>query len=251
MNMTGNTILITGAGSGIGLALAEEFARMDNQVIVAARSPEKLKAAGQRGLATIPADVSDAASIQALATRVMQEFPNTNVVVHNAAISKREDLVRGGDSKLQEETVATNLLGPMRLTNPLMPHLLKQRSAGILIVSSGLAFVPSAFVPTYSATKAALHSYAQSLRFQLKDTRLRVIEIAPPYVQTELGGESQATDPNAMPLGDFISEVMQILKSDPHVEEVLVKRVLPHRYAAEHGRENYDAFFEKYHSRVM
>ena len=250
MNLTGNTILITGAGSGIGLALAEEFARMDNQVIVAARSPEKLKAAEQRGLVTIPADVSDPASIQALAIRVIQEFPKTNVVVHNAAISKRKDLVQDGDSKLQEETVATNLLGPIRLTNALMAHLLKQRSAAILIVSSGLAFVPSAFVPTYSATKAALHSYAQSLRFQLRDTPIRVIEIAPPYVQTELGGRSQATDPNAMPLRDFISEVMEILKSDPHVEEVLVKRVLPHRYAAEHGRENYDAFFEKYHSRV-
>jgi len=251
MNMTGNTILITGGGSGIGLALAEEFVALDNEVIVAARSPEKRKAAEQRGLAAISADVSDSASIQALATRVIQEFPKTNVVVHNAAISKREDLVQGGDSKLQEETVATNLLGPMWLTNALMPHLLKQRSAAILVVSSGLAFVPSAFAPTYSATKAALHSYAQSLRFQLRQTSIQVIEIAPPYVQTELGGKSQATDPNAMPLKDFISEVMQILKIDPHVEEVLVKRVLPHRYAAEHGRENYDAFFEKYHSRVM
>jgi len=250
MNMTGNTILITGAGSGIGAALAEAFARLDNQVIVAARSPEKLKAAEQRGLATIPADLSDPASIQALATRVMQEFPTTNVVVHNAAISKREDLVRGGDSKLQEETVATNLLGPMRLTNALMPHLLKQRSATILIVSSGLAFVPSAFVPTYSATKAALHSYAQSLRFQLRQTSIQVIEIAPPYVQTELGGKSQATDPNAMPLKDFISEALQILSSDPQLEEVLVKRVVPHRYAAERGREHYAAFFEKYHSRA-
>ena len=250
MNMTGNTILITGAGSGIGLALAEELARMDNQELVAARSPEKLKAAEQRGLATIPADVSDAASIQALATTVIREFPKTNVVIHNAAISKREDLVQGGDSRLQEETVATNLLGPMRLTNALMPHLLKQRSATILIVSSGLAFVPSAFVPTYSATKAALHSYAQSLRFQLRQTSIQVIEIAPPYVQTELGGKSQATDPNAMPLKDFISEALQILSSDPQVDEVLVKRVLPHRYAAERGREHYAAFFEKYHSRA-
>jgi len=251
MNMTGNTILITGGGSGIGLALAEEFARMDNQVIVATRSPEKLKAAEERGLATISADVSDSARIQALASRVILEFPQTNVVVHNAAVSRREDLVRGGNPNVQEETVATNLLGPMRLTTALMPHLLRQRSGAILIISSGLAFVPSAFVPTYSATKAALHSYAQSLRFQLRDTPIRVIEIPPPYVQTELGGRSQATDPNAMPLRDFISEVMEILKSDPHVEEVLVKRVLPHRYAAEHGRENYDAFFEKYHSRVM
>ncbi len=188
MNMTGNTILITGAGSGIGLALAEEFVALDNEVIVAARSRGKRDAAERRGLKTIVA---------------------------------------------------------------VMPHLLKQRSAAILIVSSGLAFVPSAFVPSYSATKAALHSYAQSLRFQLRQTSIQVIEIAPPYVQTELGGRSQATDPNAMPLRDFISEVIQILKSVPHVEEVLVKRVLPHRYAAEHGRENYDAFFEKYHSRVM
>ena len=101
----------------------------------------------------------------------------------------------------------------------------------------------------YSATKAALHSYAQSLRFQLRQTAIQVIEIAPPYVQTELGGKSQATDPNAMPLKGFISEALQILSSDPHVEEVLVKRVLPHRYAAERGREHYAAFFEKYHSR--
>jgi uncharacterized oxidoreductase len=250
MNMTGNTILITGAGSGIGLALAAEFVRMDNQVIVAARSPAKLKAAERRGLKTIVADVADSASIQALATRVIQEFPKTNVVVHNAAISKREDLVRGGDSRLQEETVATNLLGPMRLTNALMPHLLEQRSAAILIVSSGLAFVPSAFAPTYSATKAALHSYAQSLRFQLRQTSIQVIEIAPPYVQTELGGKSQATDPTAMPLKDFIAEALQILRSDPDVEEVLVKRVLPHRYAAERGREHYATFFAQYHSRA-
>jgi len=250
MNMTGNTILITGAGSGIGLALAEEFVALGNQVIVAARSREKRAAAERRGLTTIAADVSESASIAALATRVMQEFPATNVLIHNAAISKREDLVRGGDSQLQEETVATNLLGPMRLTNALMPQLLQQRSAAILIVSSGLAFVRSAFVPTYSATKAALHSYAQSLRFQLRDTAIRVIEIAPPYVQTELGGRSQATDPNAMPLRDFVAEVMEILIRDPDVEEVLVQRVLPHRYAAEQGRENYDAFFRKYHSRA-
>jgi len=251
MKMTGNTILITGAGSGIGLALAEELVALGNVVIVAARSPGKRDAAEQRGLKTIAADVADSASIEALATTVIQQFPKTNVVIHNAAISRREDLVQGGDSKLQEETVATNLLGPMRLTNALMPHLLQQRSAAILIVSSGLAFVPSAFVPTYSATKAALHSYAQSLRFQLRNTPIQVIEIPPPYVQTELGGTSQATDPNAMPLRDFISEVMQILKSDPHVEEVLVKRVLPHRYAAERGRENYDVFFKTYHSRVV
>jgi len=162
----------------------------------------------------------------------MLEFPNTNVVVHNAAVCSREDLVQGGNLKIQEETVATNLLGAMRLTTALMPHLLRQKSAAIVIVTSGLAFVPSAFVPTYSATKAALHSYGQSLRFQLRQISIQVIEIAPPYVQTELGGKPQATDPNAMPLTDFITETLQILSDDPHVEEVLVKRVLPHRCAA-------------------
>jgi uncharacterized oxidoreductase len=251
MNLTGNTILITGGGSGIGLALAEKLSKLDNQVIVAGRSLEKLKVVENKGLKTVSADMSDSGSIQALAKKVTKDFPKTNVVVHNAGICKLEDLVRGGNSKVQEETIATNFLGPMRLTDALLPHLLKQNSAMIMTVSSGLAFVPSAFYPTYSATKAALHSYSQSLRFQLKDTSVKVIEIVPPYVQTQLGGEFQATDPNAMPLKNFISEVMQILKSDPQVEEVLVKRVHPHRFAAENGREKYDAFFRQYNARFV
>jgi uncharacterized oxidoreductase len=182
---------------------------------------------------------------------VTQEFPETNVLIHNAAICKLEDLVYGGSTALQEETTATNLLGPMRLTEVLLPHLLKQQSATIITVTSELAFVPSAFYPTYSATQAALHSYSQSLRFQLKDTPVRVIEIVPPYVQTQLGGVFQATDPHAMPLNDFIAEAMQILKNEPQVEEVLVKRVLPHRFAAEAGRDKYDALFKQYNERLL
>jgi uncharacterized oxidoreductase len=202
MKMTGNTILITGGGSGIGLALAEEFVRLDNRVVVAARSPEKLKFAENKGLKTIKADISEAESIQTLSRIVIQEFPATNVVIHNAAICKFEDLVQGGNKIVQEETIATNVLGPMHLNDAILPHLLEQQSATI-IVTSGLGFVPSAFYPTYSATKAALHSYSQSLRFQLKDTSISVIEIVPPYVQTQLGGSFQATDPNAMPLNDL------------------------------------------------
>jgi uncharacterized oxidoreductase len=152
---------------------------------------------------------------------------------------------------VQEEMIATNLLGPMRLNDALLPHLLKQPSAAIIILTSGLGFVPSAFYPTYSATKAALHSYSQSLRFQLKDTSVRVVEVVPPYVQTQLGGTFQATDPNAMPLNDFISEVMQILEDNSQVEEVLVKRTLAHRFAAEAGPEKYDAFFKQYNESLF
>ena len=142
-----------------------------------------------------------------------------------------------------EATMATNLLGPIRLTAALLPTLLAQPHAAILTVSSGLAFVPLAMTPAYCATKAAIHSYTQSLRYQLKDTAVQVIELVPPYVQTELMGEHQATDPNAMPLADFIAETMHLLKTRPDADEVLVERVKPLRFAEANG--NYDAFFRQ------
>jgi uncharacterized oxidoreductase len=246
MRLTGSTVLITGGGSGIGLALADALAERDNEVVIAARSLDKLQATRNRGFQSINADVSDADSVRSLAKTIAEMFPSTNVVVHNAAICKREDLVVGDNAKVREQTLATNLLGPMRLTEALLPHLLKQPSAAIVIVTSGLAFVPAALYPTYSATKAALHSYSQSLRFQLRNTSVRVIEIVPPYVQTELGGPAQATDPYAMPLQEFIGEALAILQSDPGVDEVLVKGVRPHRFAAERGQAGYAAFFQQY-----
>jgi uncharacterized oxidoreductase len=246
MNLHGNTILITGGGSGIGLALAEEFAKLGNEVIVAARSTHKLEVAKNKGLLTIRADVSDAASIRALAERAGEEFPRLNVVIHNAAVCRREEFVHGDYATAREETIATNLLGPMRLTDALLPRLLQQKEAVVMVVTSGLAFVPSAFFPTYSATKAALHSYTQSLRFQLRNTSVKVLEIVPPYVQTQLGGPHQASDPNAMPLGTFVAEVMGILRKGPYIEEVLVSQVHRHRFAAEMGREDYATFFRQY-----
>lgn len=250
MKLSGNTILITGGGSGIGLALAEEFARLDNQVIVAGRSPQKLEIAARKGLKTATADMSDSASIENLAEQVIKDFPALNVVIHNAGISRIENLLEGGDSKIEEEIIATNLLGPMRLTNALLPHLLTQETGAIMTVSSGLAFLPNAQAPTYSATKAAIHSYSQSLRYQLKDTAIEVIELPPPYVRTNLLGDRQANDPHAMPLKDFILEVMQILKEQPEVEEILVNRVRELRFSAEGGGENYEALFNKYNDQM-
>jgi len=249
MKLNGNTILITGGGSGIGLGLAEAFAKLDNQVIVAGRSAEKLAKVAQKGFITETADLSDLASIKNLAERVVEKFPALNVVIHSAGVAKNENLPIGADAGVEEEIITTNILGPMRLTNVLLPHLLKQESATIMPISSGLAFMPNAQTPTYSSTKAAIHSYAQSLRYQLKDTPVEVIELIPPYVRTSMMGESQAHDPHAMPLDEYISEVMKILKEQPEVKEVLVERVKEMRFLAEEGQEEYEAFFKKYNDR--
>lgn len=244
MNMTGNTILITGGGSGIGRALAEEFHKRGNQVIIAGRRQALLDetAAANPGMKAVVLDMEDPASIQEAVAKVTRHFPELNVVVNNAGIMKPED-VQKGDIGTAEAIVQTNLLGPIRLTAALMPHLLEQTSATVITVSSGLAFVPLALTPTYCATKAAIHSYSMSLRYQLRDTAVRVVEIAPPWVATELMG-AVPDDPRAMPLKDFIEETMHLL-GQPN-DEVLVERVKPLRYAAAEGKE-YE-FFEKFNA---
>ena len=246
MRTSGNTILITGGGSGIGLALAEEFAKLDNQVIVAGRSAEKLQIATIKGFKTYSVDMTNAESIRSLANTVIQDFPKLNAVIQNAGIMKQENLLTDGHAQIQDETVATNFMGPMRLTDALLPHFLRQSSATIMTVTSGLAFLPLAMNPTYCATKAAIHSYTERLRYQLKNTAIEVIELPLPYVQTFLGGERQANDPHAMLLKDFISEVIQILKQKPREKEVLVNRVRELRFAASNGSEKYDQQFKNF-----
>jgi uncharacterized oxidoreductase len=242
MNLTGNTILITGGGSGIGRALAEQLHQRGNQVIIAGRRLEDLNAvtAANPGMQSINLDVADPAAIRRTTLRLIGDYPALNVLVNNAGIMRRENLLKAatGDA---EAMVATNLLGPIRLTAALLPHLICQPSAAILNVSSGLAFVPMAATPTYCATKAAIHSYTQSLRYQLKDTAIQVIEIVPPWVATELMGTTP-TDPRAMPLEDFIAETMQLLATG--ADEICVERVLPLRRASATGNET--AFFKTF-----
>jgi uncharacterized oxidoreductase len=249
MKTTDNTILITGGGSGIGRALAEAFHHLGNQVIIAARGQKSLDEtiAANPGMKSVTLDVSDPKNIQSFAAQVMGNYPSLNVLINNAGIMRPENLLEmQSDLSDAESTVATNLLGPIRLTAALLPSLQKQPHATIVNVSSGLAFVPLAMTPTYCATKAAIHSYTQSLRYQLKATKVEVIELIPPYVQTTLMGDQQANDPNAMPLADFIDEVMSILKSQPDVKEVCVKKVYPLRFSAEHGQQKYEEFFEQF-----
>jgi uncharacterized oxidoreductase len=195
------------------------------------------------GIKSLLLDISDQDSIRSFSRQVTQDYPDLNILINNAGISKVEDLKSPPDClKDAEAIVTTNLLGPIRLTAALLPLLQNQPHSAILTVSSGLAFVPNAATPTYSATKAAIHSYSVSLRHQLKSTSTEVIEIIPPYVQTQLTGEQQTIDPRAMPLNEFITEVMDILANHPTVEEVVVERCKPLRFAAENG--NADMMFQ-------
>lgn len=252
MKMTDNTILITGGGSGIGRALAEAFHKLGNQVIIAGRSSEKLDetTGANPGIKSFNVDMASLESIKSLASQVTAQFPSLNTVIHCAGVMIAEDLLNGNNSHADDATVNTNLLGPIRLTEELLPVLRKQPQAAILTVSSGLAFVPMAMTPTYCATKAGIHSYTQSLRYQFRDTAIQVIELIPPYVATGLMGDYQAHDPNAMPLGEYISETMEILKSQPDATEVLVERVRPLRYAAQEGPEKYKQFFKQFNDQA-
>jgi uncharacterized oxidoreductase len=249
MQITGNTILITGGGSGIGRALAEAFHKEGNQVVIAGRRKQVLDEtiAANPGMKAAILDIENAGAIRSFAKKLRDDYPALNVVVHNAGIMKPE-LLQDGVVDDAEATIATNLLGPLRLTAALLPLLLKQPKATIMTVSSGLAFVPMAMTPTYCATKAALHSYTQSLRYQLRNSLVQVLELIPPYVQTELGGARQASDPSAMPLKDFIAETMHILKTSPDKTEICVELVKPLRFAEANG--GYDAFFKKFNDAV-
>ena len=245
MNMTGNTILITGGGSGIGRGLAEAFHKFQNQVVIAGRRKELLEEAiaANPGMQAEALDLDSADAVREFASRVLKNNPGLDTVIHNAGIMRNEKLTNGTLDDA-EAMISTNLLGPIRLTAALLPALLAQPRATIMTVTSGLAFVPLAMTPTYCATKAAIHSYTQSLRYQLKDTHIQVLELIPPYVQTELMGPAQARDQAAMPLADFIAETMKILEASPDATEICVERVKVLREAESRG--GYTAFLQQF-----
>ena len=237
MDVRENTILITGGSSGIGRGLAEAFHQLGNRVIIAGRQKDALQRVAELhpGMETLSLDLQSSESIHALARDVTTTYPELNLLINNGGIQKPENLLEQPDDLgVMNAEIQINLLGQIRLTAALLPLLRRQARSTIINVTSGLAFVPLAAVPTYCATKAALHSYTVSLRYQLRETATGVIEIIPPQVQTNLS-PNHAHDERAMPLDDFISEVMSILQSAPSVDEVVVDRCKPIRFAAERG----------------
>jgi uncharacterized oxidoreductase len=249
MQLTGNTILITGGGSGIGRGLAEAFQALGNTVIIAGRRQKALDAttAANPGMRSVQLDIDNAEAIRAFGAEMAKEYPALNVVIHNAGIMRPENLLTQPEDLADAEAIiTTNLLGPIRLTAALLPQLKKQPAATIMTVTSGLAYLPMAMTPTYCATKAAIHSYSLTLRYQLKGTKVEVLELVPPYVQTELMGDAQASDPRAMPLKDYIAETMKILKEQPDATEICVERVYPLRYAEKNG--DFDKAFQGFNN---
>lgn len=241
MKTTGNTMLFTGGTSGIGEGLAVRFAEAGNSVVVAGRRREELDriAAEHPGIETLQLDVTDPASIAAAHETVSRNHPDLDVLVNMAGIMLTENLRDPDHLALAETTIATNLLGPIRVLHAFLPLLLRQDSATVVNVSSGLAFVPLPLTPTYNATKAAIHSWTESLRVQLAGTPVQVIELVPPAVLTPLMGDRDSS--HAMPLEDYLAEAYEILATQPDVREVLVERVRPLRFAEAEGR--YDDMF--------
>ena len=228
MKMKSNTIFITGGGSGIGKGLAEAFHKLGNQVIISGRREQALKkiCGANPGMRYYVMDVTDLNSIRSVAGKAIADFPKLNCVFNNAGVQKHVDLSGGkiDDAALVAE-LNTNVLGLIRVSAEFLPHLRTQDHAKIVNVSSGLAFVPLARFPVYCATKAAVHSFSVSLRQQLKDSKVRVLELIPPYVDTELGGGSKtrpAGAPVPMPLDQFVTETMSELAGD--ADEIAIGR---------------------------
>jgi uncharacterized oxidoreductase len=221
MKLSGNTIFITGGGSGIGRGLAEAFHQRGNKVIISGRRRAALDevVAANPGMVAVELDITDPASIAAVAARLIADYPDLNVVINNAGIMLPDRAAGPVDDKLLVDTITTNLVGPIRMSSAFVEHLKGKDDAVIAYTSSVLGFVPMAATAVYSATKAALHSYALSQRFLLQDAGVRVLEIAPPWVRTDLMNSRDA-DP-AMPLDQFIAETMAVLGTD--ADEILVE----------------------------
>lgn len=244
MNISGNTVFIPGSTSGIGLALALELQRRGNTVIVGGRRAEVLEriAAAHPGIDTVQIDTTDAGSIDAAAKKVLAKHPDLNVLVTMAGIMRVEDWHQPTSFLASAESVVTtNVLGPIRLIAAFIEHLQAQPDATIVTVSSGLAFAPLKVTPSYNASKAAIHMLSESIRLQLADTTVKVVELEPPAVRTSLL-PGQENSEFAMPLDEFVAETVALLESQPDAKEIQVERVKFLRYGEARG--DYDQVVE-------
>lgn len=253
MKISGNTILITGGTSGIGRALAEALHAKGNTVIISGRRQNLLDEVTGRnpGMTGIAVDMNDSAAVDRFAEEIKTKFPKLNMLVNNAGIAGHEDYTAETiDTSRAISTIQTNITSVVQLSAALLPLLRAQSEATLMVTTSGLAFVPYPAGPVYSATKAFMHNWLDALRMQLRKTSVEVLELAPPYVQTELGGPQQASDPRAMPLDAFTNEVMDILENGTIEKgEILVENVKPLRWAEKNGQyQNLLEMFASFHN---
>ncbi|KQV04993.1 SDR family oxidoreductase [Leifsonia sp. Root112D2] len=237
MNITGNTIFIPGATSGIGLALAVQLHERANTVIIGGRRTELLEKIAQEhpGIDTVLIDTADAESIARASAQVLGAHPDLNVLIAMAGIMRAEDWHSpDGFLATAETTITTNLLGPIRLIGAFIEHLQTRPDATIVTVSSGLAFTPLSATPSYNATKAAIHMLSESIRLQLANTSVKVVELVPPAVRTALT-PGQETREAAMPLEDFVNEAVSLFETQSDAKEIVVERVKFLRYGEARG----------------
>jgi uncharacterized oxidoreductase len=244
MNLAANTILITGGASGIGFALARQLSERGNRVIICGRNKEALRKAQSEvpALVTRTCDVADASDRRALVSWLNSEHPDLNILINNAGVQHRRNFTQADALENLDQEIAINLTAVVHLTGELLPLLRQQKTRPAIVnITSGLAFAPLAAVPVYCATKAALHSFTVSLRHQLKPTGVRVVEIAPPIVDTGLGGgvRSGGGARFMMSSDDFATEALAQLETGQ--DEVLVG-------SSVNTRKQGEALFERMNS---
>ena len=225
MKLSSNTVLITGGTSGIGLAFAEKYLELGNKVIICGRRENRLNDIKKihPGIVTKLCDINESVERVSLATWVIKNYPEVNVLINNAGIQLLTDLTQEVNLNKVHNEIETNLIAPIHLTSLLAQHLIQMKESAIVNISSGLAFAPLSFMPVYCATKAALHSVTLSLRHQLKDTNVKVFEIAPPSVDTELGHErreDKTQSHGGIHVDEFISEAMKSIENDAYESAV-------------------------------
>lgn len=236
VDLSNRTVLIVGGTSGIGRELARRFARAGSTVAVGGRSVQALSELAGEGFGTVRVDVTDSASVASARDSVLAQYPELDTVVTMSGVMHMEDLRDPAHFETAQTTIDTNLLGTIRVVDAFTPHLVGRGAGTFITVTSGIAFLPFPPMPTYAASKAAVHAYSEALRAQLDGTGVGVVELVPPAVAT---AGQEKVNPHALPLDDFATEVMHLLSTDPTPREILVKAAHTHRWAERDG--TYDA----------
>ncbi|MEU1538387.1 SDR family NAD(P)-dependent oxidoreductase [Actinacidiphila glaucinigra] len=232
MDLSNRTVLVVGGTSGIGRELARRFAAAGSTVAVGGRSPQALSELAEEGFGTFPVDVTDSSSVAAFRDATLARYPGLDTVVTMSGVMITEDLRDPAHFEVAQRTIETNLVGTIRVVDAFTPHLIRRGAGTFITVTSGIAFLPFPPMPSYAASKAAVHAYSEALRAQLDGTGVGVVELVPPAVAT---AGQEKVNPHALPLDGFATEVMHLLSQDPTPRELLVKGVLMHRWAERDG----------------